>query len=286
MTEIRIGFIHPGEMGISLAATAQNSGMQVYWASSGRSAATAQRASQYHLQDAHTIAGLCKTCSVLVSICPPHAAEDVAKSVLESGFKGLFLDANAISPHRAERIARRLSDNGIDFVDGSIIGGPAWRENSTFMYLSGPRASDAAACFHAGPLVTEVIGDETNKASALKMVFAAYTKGSTALLCAILATAERLGVRENLYKQWSHGDPAFAERAEHRAQGVTSKAWRYAGEMEEISATFAQAGLPGGFHAAAAEVYYRLAHFKDANGTPSLDDIFEALSTGEEDPEV
>lgn len=277
MTQQHIGFIHPGEMGISLAVTAKNGGNEAYWASEGRSASTADRARQHNLRDARTIEGLCSVCSILVSICPPHAAEQVAAQVRAAGFHGLYLDANAISPQRAERIAQGMQQAGIDFVDGSIIGGPAWQPDSTFMYLSGPHAAEAAACFKAGPLVTQVIGIETSKASALKMVFAAYTKGTTALLCAILAASEKLGVRQELYQQWAHGDAKFPQRTEARSREVTSKAWRYAGEMEEISATFSEAGLPGGFHAAAAEVYDRLAHFKDAGHTPPLEAVIEAL---------
>ena len=40
----RIGILHPGEMGISIAASAKNSGCEVYWTSEGRSPATRERA--------------------------------------------------------------------------------------------------------------------------------------------------------------------------------------------------------------------------------------------------
>jgi len=143
--------------------------------------------------------------------------------------------------------------------------------------LSGPRADEVASCFSAGPLATHVIGTEVGKASALKMCFAAYTKGTTALLSAILATAEQLGVREELFQQWSHDDADFAKDTALRVRQVTGKAWRFAGEMEEIAATFREAGLPGEFHLAAALIYQRLAHFKAAQGTPTLDEVLTAL---------
>jgi hypothetical protein len=38
--------------------------------------------------------------------------------------------------------------------------------------------------------------------------------------------------------------------------------------MREIAATFAEAGLPTGFHDAAAEFYGRLAAFKDRTDPP------------------
>src|SRR6185436_14581844 len=101
----------------------------------------------------------------------------------------------AISPQRAERIGHAVTDAGAAFVDGGIIGGPAWKPGSTWLYLSGVDADKAAAYFSAGPLETQVIGEAIGKASALKMCFAAYTKGTTALLCAVLGAAEALDVR-------------------------------------------------------------------------------------------
>jgi len=192
-------------------------------------------------------------------------------------FQGLYLDANAISPQRAIRIGQAIEEAGATFVDGGIIGGPAWERATTWLHLSGRSAEAAAACFSAGPLETSVIGEEIGRASALKMCFAAYTKGTTALLCGILAAAETLGVREDLQRQWSRGGSGLAERAPERVRRVTAKAWRFVGEMEEISATFRATGMPGGFHAAAASIYRRIADFKDAPSTPSLESVLTML---------
>lgn len=277
----RIGFLHPGEMGSSIAASAQNSGHQVCWASEGRSLSTRTRAEQLGLRDAGTLANLCAECDILVSICPPHAAESVALQVIACGFGGHYLDANAIAPQRVVEIGQVLARAGVRFVDGGIIGGPAWKPGSTWLYLSGPHADKLAACFAHGPLETRVLGPEIGTASALKMCYAAYTKGTTALLAGILATAERLGVREALAQQWNQDGPGSAEATEQRVRAVTAKAWRFAGEMDEIAATFRAAGLPGEFHLAAADVYRRLAHFKDSPATPELEDVLTALLQAE-----
>jgi 3-hydroxyisobutyrate dehydrogenase-like beta-hydroxyacid dehydrogenase len=273
----KLGILHPGNMGISLAASAQKGGCEVYWASEGRSPRTRERAERFSLHDAGTLAELCKACSLIISVCPPHAAEDVAEQVLDRGFAGLYLDANAISPMRVMRISEKMTMAGVAFVDGGIVGGPAWEPGQTWLYLSGEQAQAVADCFSAGPLETTAIGEEIGKASALKMCYAAWTKGSTALLCAILATAEALGVWEELQRQWARDWPGFDEQAVGRVRRVTSKAWRFAGEMEEISATFEEAGLPAGFHAAAAELYRRIAHLKDAAETPALEDVLASL---------
>jgi len=269
-------------MGISVAASAQNSGHTVHWASTERSPQTHARANKFALIDVHTVARLSEISSVIISVCPPHAAEQVANQVAAQSFKGLYIDANAISPQRAVRIGDKLTAAGATFADGGIIGGPAWKPGDTWLYLSGEGAQAAVECFKAGPLETRVIGGEVGRASALKMCYAAFTKGRTALLCAVLASAESLGVRTELEQQWAHDDPDFPEQADSRARRVTAKAWRFAGEMEEIAATFDFAGLPGGFHLAAAEVYRRMAHFKDEPERPELETVMRALIRKEE----
>lgn len=275
MTEI--GILHPGEMGISVAASAIHSGREVYWASQQRSDKSRQRADKHNLKDVGSLSKLCQTCEVIFSVCPPHAAEDVARSVIEQGFKGYYLDANAISPQKAKKISAMLESNGIRFIDGGIIGGPAWKPKETWLYLSGREAETIASCFSSGPLETKIIGDEIGKASALKMCYAAYSKGTTALLAAVIATAESLGVREELTQQWSRDDPGFVKQAEGRTTRVTAKAWRFEGEMHEIASTFQEAGLPDGFHESAAEVYQRMASFKDSPETPKLEEVLKAL---------
>lgn len=130
------------------------------------------------------------------------------------------------------------------------------------------------------PLETTIIGDKIGKASALKMCYAAYSKGTTALLTAILATAELLGVRNELYQQWKLDDLEFVNQAEGRATRVAVKAWRFEGEMHEIASTFQEAGLPYGFHEAAVEIHRRMAGFKNSSQPPALDDVFKALLGG------
>ncbi|MFA9402161.1 MAG: DUF1932 domain-containing protein [Anaerolineales bacterium] len=277
MTKLNIGFLHPGAMGISLAASAQNSGHTVYWVSAGRSTQTRERAEEHSLVEVRSLNELCETCSVIVCVCPPHAAEDVARQTLEASFEGFYLDANAISPQRVKRIDRMMDEAGVKFVDGGIIGGPAWEPGKTWLYLSGEGAERVVDCFSEGPLETCIIGEEIGKASALKMCFAAYTKGTTALLCAILAAAEELGVRTELQRQWSRNESDFADQAAARVRRATVKAWRFTGEMDEIAATFAGAGVPAGFHEAAGEIFRRLAHFKAEPEQPSLAEVLEAL---------
>lgn len=283
MDNPKVGILHPGNMGSFVAASARNSGCQVYWASQGRSGQTRERAQKHDLRDAGTLSQLCEICSIVISVCPPHAAEEVADQVRSCGFDGLYVDANAISPQRVTSIGERMMAAGMAFVDGGIIGGPSWESGDTVLYLAGEQAGTVAGCFSAGPLQAQVVGEGVGKASALKMCYAAWTKGSTALLSAILATADAYDVWEELRTQWDRDWPDFSDRAVNRARRVTAKAWRFAGEMKEISSTFAAAGAPGEFHAGAAILYSRLAHFKDSPETPSLEEVLESITrTGRE----
>lgn len=276
---MKIGVLHPGEMGISVAVSAREGGHDVLWCAEGRSQATVARAEKGGLRKCATLAELCQESEILLSVCPPHAAAALAESVQKSGFAGLYVDANAISPEKSRAIERRLADGGIEFVDGGIIGPPARRPGTTRLYLSGAKARRVAECFRAGPLAACAIGERSGDASALKMCYAAYTKGTAALLCAIFATAGAHGVLDCLRAQWQADRPGLAEEREKAVRDVTRKAWRFAGEFEEIAKTFADCGQPDGFHLAAATICHRLAGFKDAADAPPLQDVLAALDT-------
>lgn len=277
MNDWQIGVIHPGDMGISIAASLQQGANQVFWASEGRSPSTRARAEQFGLHDATTLASLCRICDAIVCVCPPDAAEKVADAVVACGYTGVYLDANAIAPERTMRIGRKMNDAGITFIDGGIIGGPGWKAGETWLYLSGSQAQIAASWFEDGVLETSIVGETIGTASALKLCYAAYTKGTTALLSAILAAAETHGVRTALWEHWAREDASFPEQVVGRVTRSATKAWRFRGEMEEIAALFGEAGLPSGFHQAAAEVYDRLTLFKDAKPAPELESIVAEL---------
>lgn len=271
-----IGLISPGQMGTSIGAAARHSGAKVIWAGEGRSEASHARASGAGLENCGTIETLTNVSDIILSICPPHDAEDVAQKVTQHAFSGLFVDCNAIAPQKSRQMAEQFGYQ--NFVDGGIVGGPAWKnESGTRLYLSGDRSNEIAALFNGSPLHTTIISGEIGAASAMKMVFAAYSKGTTALLTAILGVAEKEGVRHVLESQWGQD---FTEKTHQRVAGNSAKAWRFEGEMREIAATFDNAGLPGGFHTAAADVFNQLAQFKDEPAA----DIVELLKVLNQDP--
>jgi 3-hydroxyisobutyrate dehydrogenase-like beta-hydroxyacid dehydrogenase len=250
----------------------------VFWASEGRSAGSRERAAAAGLEDARTVAAVVAASDVIVSVCPPHAAIEVARDVAGRRFAGLFVDANAVAPGTAREIGAIVEAGGATFVDGGLIGPPPRNAGSTRLYLSGREAKRAAALFESSALEAIAIGDGPGAASALKMTYAAYTKGSSALLMAIRALAASEGVDDALLAEWRRSQPDLPKRSEAAARDNARKAWRFVGEMEEIAAAFAAAGLPGGFHEAAAEIYARLADYKDAATPPSMADLVAPLT--------
>ena len=260
---MKIGFLHPGSMGVSIAASAISSGQAALWASDGRGPATRQRAEEHGLQDVGNVTELCNQSDVICSICPPAAAEDVARAVAETGYSGIYVDGNAVSPERMNAVAGIVAKNGASVVDGAIIGHPAWKAGTTFLHLSGPARAEVAVCFSGSVLTAKIMSDKIGEASALKMCYAALTKGTAALLCGILGTAEELGVRDALNEQWEIDGANRSRDREATVCGVQAKAWRWIDEMEEIAHTFAGAGQPDGFHLASAEIFKRLSDLKD-----------------------
>lgn len=246
----RVGILHPGEMGAAVGAVVRGEG---WWAPEGRSAATAARAEEAGLHGA-PLAQLLERCDVLVSVCPPHAALDVARSA--AGFRGRYCDANAVSPATALEVARIVESGGATFVDGGIVGGPP-REPGTRLYLSGAAAGEVAALFEGTLLEPVVLGHEPGTASALKLCYAGWSKGSAALLLALDAAADELGVGEAVRAEWARSVPDVPERLAAARRSAEKKGWRWTGEMREIAATLRAAGQPSGFHEAAAEVFRR-----------------------------
>lgn len=275
-----VGFLHPGEMGAALASLVVRRGARACWVPQGRSAQTRGRARDAGLVECPSLEALCRACPVVVGICPPHAALDVARAVAGTGFRGLYVDANAISPGHAREIAEMFGACGGAFVDAAIVGPPPAPGTRTRLYLSGAAAATAAAaaCLAGEGLQLEHLGDEVGRASALKMCHSAMHKGQMALLFAALAAAEQAGVRGDLERLFA-SRPATASYLDGLDEKVrrAAKAWRFAGEMDEVALTLASLGLPEGFHRAAGEIYRRLDRFEPARDAAALEELLDAI---------
>jgi 3-hydroxyisobutyrate dehydrogenase-like beta-hydroxyacid dehydrogenase len=275
-----VGLLHPGEMGTAVGQCLTERGYTVLWAAQGRSLATAARATAAGLTDAGTPRQVAAQASVIISVCPPHAALDVAWAV--HGFTGVYLDANAISPGTAREVADLINGNGGRYVDGGIIGPPPERPGTTRLYLSGNDAPAVVKLFEDTALEPQLAPGSPTAASAVKMAYAAWTKGTAALLLTARALARAQGVEDTLLAEWARSQPHLAGLSAGAARSGVTKGWRWVGEMEEIAQSMAGAGLPDGFHQAAAEIFRRCPRLPDAVAGPDLTATVLAALSGSE----
>jgi 3-hydroxyisobutyrate dehydrogenase-like beta-hydroxyacid dehydrogenase len=238
-----VGLVHPGEMGAAVGDALVANGHEVLWAAEGRSDETHRRAAAF--RDVGALGAVAAGAEVIVSVVPPHAALAIAREL--TGFDGIYVDANAVSPATAAEI-RELHPR---FVDGGIVGGPPRNAGTTRLYLTGDEADAVVSLFDGG--VLEAV--RSHDASALKMTYAAWSKGTAALVLAIREVARECGVEEELTAEWARSVPELAARLEAAERSAATKGWRWIFEMEQIADTFAAAGQPDGFHRAAAQVY-------------------------------
>jgi 3-hydroxyisobutyrate dehydrogenase-like beta-hydroxyacid dehydrogenase len=267
-------------MGVTVAAECAASGAnEVLWCRAGRSAESVDRATTAGLAGVDTLAELVERSDVIVSVCPPGSALDVADQVAAIGFDGVYVDANAIAPDTARAVGQRFER----FVDGGIIGPPATSAGITRLYLSGDEAASVATLWDGSLLDVRLIDGAPGTASALKIAYATWTKVSSAMLLAVRALARAEGVEEALLDEWAISQPGAAERSEATARLTAPKAWRFDDEMAEIAASFAAHDLPTGFGDAARDVFGRMADFKgidDSTLDGVLDAVLDALPSG------
>ncbi len=279
------GLLHPGEMGAAVASCLTARGDRVLWLPAGRSTASAARAAGAGLTAAASLAELTGRAGLILSICPPHAALEVARAVAGApgGFPGIFVDANAVSPGTAAQARAIVEQAGASYVDGGIIGlPPGGRAGSTRLYLSGPQAAAVRDLFTGTELDALIIDSSPGSvaASAVKMAYAGWTKGTAALLLAVRALARADGVEDTLLEEWALSQPELAGRSTAAARSAAAKGWRWTGEMTEIAASMAAAGLPDGFHQAAADIFRRTGPGA-GDGTGSPDNTGSPDHTGQ-----
>jgi 3-hydroxyisobutyrate dehydrogenase-like beta-hydroxyacid dehydrogenase len=270
-------------MGAAVGGCLVSVGHDVLWDPAGRSRATTGRALAAELTGVRFDHLIAKS-SVIFSICPPHAALDVAHQVAEAGYAGLYVDANAVSAATAGQVAAVVTAAGAAYVDGGIIGQPPESAGYTRFYLSGPQANEVRTLFSRSRLDARIAEGPPFAASSVKMAYAAWTKGSSALLLAARALARAGGVERTLLAEWQLSQPSLTAQSERSAAAAAAKGWRWTAEMEEIAASMSAAGLPDGFHEAAAELFDRASRADVPTGRrtattarETLDNIMSAL---------
>jgi 3-hydroxyisobutyrate dehydrogenase-like beta-hydroxyacid dehydrogenase len=246
-------------MGHNFGKELGKQGFRVITCLDGRSERTKKLAAAGGFEDTPSLEAMVAEADMVLSIMPPSSAIEAARSIAsamkKSGKTPHYADCNAISPETAKKVSDVIATVGAPFTDAGIIGpGPGTREAPTRLYVSGPHA--AALDVLAGPHI-EVMqsGNEIGQASAIKMCYAAVTKGSWTLYAAALTAAEALGVSDAVHGEFQYGRAATYKEMERMVPRLPLDAGRWIGEMHEIAATLASAGVTPHFHQGAAAVF-------------------------------
>ncbi|MCZ1012654.1 DUF1932 domain-containing protein [Streptomyces lydicus] len=276
MDQPTVGILHPGSMGAAVAACAAVNA-DVLWCEAGRSTASAARAEKFGLTPVPTLRELLDRSDIVISLCPPAAAEDLAGDVAQHGFTGVYVEANAINPERAQRIAALLGPDAI-VVDGGVVGSPPVRGKTPTLYLSGPldAAERIEALFACTAVRTAVLGTEVGTASALKLSYASFQKTSRVLVALAVGMAREYGVDQELIEVASRRTDSYLSEPQYVAK-TAARAWRWGPELEEAADALAAAGLPPEMLRAAVSTLARWHDAKD-DSELTLTDALDRLA--------
>ena len=257
--------LSPGDMGSGLGRLLRANLVRVITNLEGRSPRSQELAKSNGIEDVGSDSNILKSADIIISVLVPSSARATAERIITAS-KALprsqqrtkfYIDANAISPKTVRSISELFNGSGIEFIDGSIIGGPPKLQQDGMTWyrptfaLSGARTRELDLDYvfdiaHVGP--------DIGQASALKMSFASLTKGFVAIAIQSLGTAAANGLLEALFDQLKKHNPIGLARLQSLTV-MPPKAYRWVGEMEEISNTFADEGFDPQLFLGAAETY-------------------------------
>ncbi|MGW0891260.1 DUF1932 domain-containing protein [Saccharopolyspora sp. NPDC002578] len=253
-----VGVLHPGAMGAAVAVQLSSRGHTVLWCSQGRSEQSRDRAVRAGLHEVGALPELLARCDAVLSVCPPATAFDVAQSVAEIGYDGVYVDANAIAPETVGGLAAVLTGAGITVVDGAIIGPPPDAAHTARLYLAGAteQVGFLAGLFAGSRLEPVGLGEAIGRASALKMAFASFQKASRVLAAVAHSLADEHDVTDALLGEAERMSGRILAERDY-LPSVAARAWRWEPEMREIARTLEAAGLPAELAEAASAVLAR-----------------------------
>jgi 3-hydroxyisobutyrate dehydrogenase-like beta-hydroxyacid dehydrogenase len=271
MTIKTVGIQSPGDMGHAVGQVLGSHRLRVITCLQDRSARTRALARRANIEDVSSYSELVTQADIVLSILVPAqaraAANRVAHAISDTGASVVYADCNAIAPQTTREIGAIISAAGGHYIDASIIGGPPKGNGQTRFYASGPDVSAFQALAQHGLNVVS-LDEKIGSASAIKMCYAALTKGTSALCTQLLVAAEALGVSEALRNEFQYSQPAMYERMERGIPGMPTKSRRFVGEMEQISQTFEHIGLTPRILAGAADMYRFVGETQLADRTP------------------
>ena len=275
-----VALISPGDMGQAVGALLARGGVRVVTCLAGRSERTRALARAAGFVDLPSVEALVREAELVLSIVPPAealaVARDVAAALGASGARLTYVDCNAIAPRTARAVAAVIAPTGSGFVDAGIVGGPPREAPSPRFYASGPDRTHFGALGDAG-LDIRLLGAEVGEASAVKMCYAALTKGTTAIATELLVAARKLGVYDTLIAELRDSQAAQSNRMADAVPAMPGKAHRWIVEMEEIARTFEDVGLTPLIFQGAAEMYRLTAGSEIGGERPETVDRFRGV---------
>jgi 3-hydroxyisobutyrate dehydrogenase-like beta-hydroxyacid dehydrogenase len=275
-----VAILSPGEMGHAIGRVLAKRGLRVITSLDGRSERTAGLARAAGIEDVGSLDRVVGEADVVLSVLPSAAAPEVAREVarrLRQRSRPLtFVECNAMAPHVVREIASGVADAGGRVVDVGIVGSPPTETRTPRFYASGPDLGPFLA-FRDYGLDVRPLGAEIGQASAMKMGYAALTKGLTALGTELLLAASEHDLLDQLLAELQDSQPTLLTWLEHSVPGMPAKSRRWVSEMLEIAATFEHAGLSPGYHRAASELFARVGHTELAAERPESRDTSRGL---------
>jgi 3-hydroxyisobutyrate dehydrogenase-like beta-hydroxyacid dehydrogenase len=275
MTIKTIAILSPGDMGHGVGKALGENGFEVITCLTGRSDRTRALAEEGGIRDVPDLGDMAGEADLVLSILVPSQAAATARAFADAastaGASAVYADCNAVSLRTAREIDTIITGAGSRFIDGGIIGGSPARGAAPRFYCCGPHSSLMIELDGKGIAVRD-IGGEVGRASGIKMCYASFTKGTSALLVAMLTAAESLGLSDELASELAFSQPDTLKRAETSVTGLPSNAGRWIGEMEEIAATFDATGVTPHLHRGAAEMFRLLASTPFADESPETVD--------------
>jgi 3-hydroxyisobutyrate dehydrogenase-like beta-hydroxyacid dehydrogenase len=158
----------------------------VLWLGNERSADTRERATAAGFVEAGTLDDLVNRSDVVISICPPHAAIEVARQVeLIRSDDFLYVDANTIASVTIREIAGQFGPNVV--VDAALTGAP--RADNLTIWVSGKRKAAVSELFGGTRIACRTVGDDIGQASAFKICAGLRSKVIPAIWATLIEAA-------------------------------------------------------------------------------------------------
>ncbi|MEM1046295.1 MAG: DUF1932 domain-containing protein [Pseudomonadota bacterium] len=280
MSQSTVAVLMPGDMGHAVGRALREGGRDVITCVTGRSDATRDMAVRAGMRLLPAFTDIAREADLILSILPPAAAAAQAQAVCaamqEVGRRPVFVDCNAISPKTVQQIGDTVGRAGAAFLDAGIIGLAPGKGTPPRFYVSGADPNPLMALDGLG-IEVRAIGETIGQASALKMTYAGLTKGTWTLQTAVLLAARQTGVLDDLLAEFGHSQKAALAAMRGQIPRLPADSARWIGEMEEIAATFADAGVTPDFHTGAAEIFRVLASTPLAEETRETIDASRTL---------